>query len=139
PSVEIVWAVKAFEHAEVYFNILCSVDPKLLKLTPHDEDIYRAFREEFPDIRVDKLDEDQLKSPEAKEKWRPFCEKFKDVVEDYSFGTLLRLDHSGEYSEQNSILVTRIQFYAVELSRNREGLNDCIRSKFKPQKSSKSQ
>lgn len=48
-------------------QILCSVDPKLLKLTPHDEDIYRAFREEFPDIRVDKLDEDQLKSPEAKE------------------------------------------------------------------------
>lgn len=73
------------------------------------------------------------------QKWRPFCEKFKDVVEDYSFGTLLRLDHSGEYSEHNSILVTRIQFYAIELSRNREGLNDCIRSKFKPRKSSKNQ
>lgn len=73
------------------------------------------------------------------QKWRPFCEKFKDVVEDYSFGTLLRLDHTGEYSEHNSILVTRIQFYAIELSRNREGLNDCIRSKFKPRKSSKNQ
>lgn len=73
------------------------------------------------------------------QKWRPFCEKFKDVVEDYSFGTLLRLDHTGEYSELNSILVTRIQFYAIELSRNREGLNDCIRSKFKPRKSPKSQ
>jgi hypothetical protein len=75
----------------------------------------------------------------ALQKWRPLCEKFKDVVEDYSFGTLLRLDHSGEYSEHNSILVTRIQFYAIELSRNREGLNDCIRSKFKPRKSSKNQ
>jgi hypothetical protein len=48
-------------------QILCSVDPKLLKLTPHDEYIYKAFREEFPDLKVDKLDEDQLKSPEAKE------------------------------------------------------------------------
>ncbi|XP_069677851.1 protein PBDC1 [Periplaneta americana] len=132
PSVEAMWAMKAMEHAEVYFNILCSVDPKFLKLTPHDDNIYKTFREEFPDLKVDKLDEDQLKSPEAKQKWRPFCEKFKGVVEDYSFGTLLRLDHGGEYSEENSILVTRIQFYAIELSRNREGLNDCIRSKYKP-------
>ncbi|GFG28177.1 hypothetical protein Cfor_07829, partial [Coptotermes formosanus] len=107
--------------------ILCSVDPKLLKLTPHDDYIYKTFREEFPDFRVDRLDEDALKSSEAKQKWRPFCEKFNNVVEDYSFGTLLRLDHTGEYSEQNTILVTRIQFYAIELSRNREGLNDCIR------------
>lgn len=139
PSVEALWAMKALEHAEVYFNILCSVDPKLLKLTPHDDNIYKTFREEFPDLKVDVLDEDGLKSFEAKQKWRPFCEKFKDVVEDYSFGTLLRLDHTGEYSEHNSILVTRIQFYAIELSRNREGLNDCIRSKFKARKSSKNQ
>jgi hypothetical protein len=48
-------------------QILCSVDPKLLKLTPHDEYIYKSFREEFPDFFVDKLDEDHLKSPEAKE------------------------------------------------------------------------
>lgn len=135
PSVEGLWAMKALEHAEVYFNILCSVDPKLLKLTPHDDYIYKTFREEFPDLKVDRLDEDALKSSEAKQKWRPFCEKFSSVVQDYSFGTLLRLDHTGEYSEQNTILVTRIQFYAIELSRNREGLNDGIRSTFKPRKS----
>jgi hypothetical protein len=114
---------------------LCSVDPKLLKLTPHDDYIYKTFRKEFPDLKVDRLDEEALKSSEAKQKWRPFCEKFNNVVEDCSFGTLLRLDHTGEYSEQNTILVTRIQFYAIELSRNKEGLNDCIRSKFKPRKS----
>ncbi|PSN47173.1 Protein PBDC1 [Blattella germanica] len=139
PSVEAMWAMKALEHAEVYFNILCSVDPKLLKLTPHDENIYKTFREEFPDLSVEKLNEEKLKSPEAKQKWRPFCEKFKGVVEDYSFGTLLRLDNEGEYSNENSILVTRIQFYAIELARNKEGLNDCIRSKYKPTKSSKNQ
>ncbi|XP_017882846.1 protein PBDC1 [Ceratina calcarata] len=132
PSVEAMWAMKAMEHAEVYFNILCSVDPKYLKLTPHDELIYKTFREVFPDLKVDKIKEDELKSPEGKAKWRPFCEQFKDVVEDYSFGTLLRADCEGDYSEENSILTTRIQFYAVELARNREGHNDDIRRKYKP-------
>ncbi|XP_033611515.1 protein PBDC1 isoform X3 [Cryptotermes secundus] len=67
PSVEALWAMKALEHAEVYFNILCSVDPKLLKLTPHDDNIYKTFREEFPDLKVDILDEEGLKSFEAKQ------------------------------------------------------------------------
>ncbi|XP_049800185.1 protein PBDC1 [Schistocerca nitens] len=133
-SVEAMWAVKAYEHAEVYFNILCSVDPKLLRLTPHDDMIYKIFREEFPDMKVDMLVEDELKSAQGKEKWRPFCERFKNIVEDYSFGTLLRLDHTGEYNEQNSILAPRIQFLAIELARNREGLNDCIRQKYRPRR-----
>lgn len=66
------------------------------------------------------------------QKWRPFCEKFKNQVEDYNFGTLLRADTTEDYTEENSILTTRIQFLAVELARNREGLNDCIRDKFRP-------
>ncbi|XP_017796326.1 PREDICTED: protein PBDC1 [Habropoda laboriosa] len=132
PSVEAMWAMKAMEHAEVYFNILCSVDPKLLKLTPHDEQIYKTFRDVFPDLKVDKINEDELKSSEGKMKWRPFCEQFKGVVEDYSFGTLLRAECEGDYSEENSILTTRIQFYAIELARNKEGFNDGIRQKYKP-------
>lgn len=137
PSVEAMWAMKAMDHAEVYFNILCSVDPKLLRLTPHDEQIYKTFKDLFPNMKVDKIDENELKSPEGKAKWRPFCEQFKDVVEDFSFGTLLRADCTGDYSEENSILTTRIQFYAVELARNREGYNDGIREKYKPKRTSK--
>lgn len=116
------------------FQILCSVDPKLLRLTPHDENIYKAFRENFPNMKVDKIDEDEFKSPQQKEEWRSFCEQFKDVVEDYSFGTLLRADCTEDYTEKNSILTSRIQFYAIELARNREGLNDGVRKKFKPSK-----
>ncbi|EFN65359.1 UPF0368 protein Cxorf26 [Camponotus floridanus] len=130
PSVEAMWAMKAMEHAQ----ILCSVDPKILKLTPHDKDIYKAFRENFPNMKVDKIDEDEFKSPQEKEKWRPFCEQFKDLVEDYSFGTLLRADCTQDYTEKNSILTTRIQFYAIELARNREGFNDGVRKKFKSSK-----
>ncbi|XP_076175167.1 protein PBDC1 [Ptiloglossa arizonensis] len=134
PSLEAMWAMKAMEHAEVYFNILCSVDPKFLKLTPHDEQIYKTFRDVFPDLKVNKISEDELKSPESKMKWRPFCEQFKGLVEDYSFGTLLRADCEGDCSEENSILTTRIQFYAIELARNREGFNDGIRKKYKPKR-----
>lgn len=119
------------------FQILCSVDPKLLRLTPHDDMIYKTFRETFPDMKVDKIREEELKSNEQKEKWRPFCQQFKDIVEDYSFGTLMRADCTGEYSEENSILTTRIQFYAIELARNKEGLNDIVRKTYKPKESVK--
>ncbi|XP_054258163.1 protein PBDC1 [Macrosteles quadrilineatus] len=136
-TIEAMWAIKAYEHAEIYFNILCSVDPRLLRLTPHDDLIYKTFREEFPNLDVKVLNEDEIKSPEGKEKWRPFCEKFKTTVEDYSFGTLVRVKSDGEYSEDNSMLTTRIQFLAIELARNREGYNDDIKNKFKPCKSKK--
>ncbi len=33
PRLEQLWAMKAMEHAEVYFNLLCSIDPSRLKLT----------------------------------------------------------------------------------------------------------
>merc|ERR1739846_62939 len=82
--------------------------------------------------KVNVLNEmDDLKSDAMKKRWREFCEAHKHV-EDYSFATLLRLDSSGEYDEKNSVIVTKIQFYAIELARNREGHNDKIRGKFKP-------
>uniref|UniRef100_A0A1B6LTT7 Polysaccharide biosynthesis domain-containing protein n=1 Tax=Graphocephala atropunctata TaxID=36148 RepID=A0A1B6LTT7_9HEMI len=131
-TIEAMWAMKALEHAEIYFNILCSVDPRLLRLTPNDDAIYKTFREEFPNLDVKVLNENEMKSPEGKQKWRPFCEKFKNSVENYSFGTLIRIDSEGEYTEENSMFTTRIQFFAVELARNREGCNDGIRTKYKP-------
>lgn len=72
-----------------------------------------------------------MKNPEGKTKWRVFCEKFAKAIEDYSFGTLIRADASRGYDEHNSILVPRIQFYAIEIARNREGVNDDLRKKFK--------
>jgi len=131
-GVEALWAIKAYEHAEVYFNLLCAIDPSSLRLTRLDDDIYTEFREKFPDFKVDKVEESQLKSPEAKEKWRPFCNSFEGKVDDFNFGTLLRVNSSADYSEENSILVTRIQFYAIEIARNREGYNSDIKKNFKP-------
>ncbi|XP_077441513.1 protein PBDC1 isoform X2 [Vanacampus margaritifer] len=124
--LEVMWAMKAYNHAEVYFNLISSVDPKFLKLTKMDADIYSTFREAFQDLDVKVLDPDQLKSPEAKERWRPFCNRYEGLVEDFNYGTLLRLDCRKDYSEENTIFATRIQFFAVEIARNREGLNDAV-------------
>nr|CAG4636634.1 EOG090X0HAI [Eubosmina coregoni]SVE70153.1 EOG090X0HAI [Eubosmina coregoni] len=132
--IEELWAIKAFEHAEIYFNLLSSIDPKILRLTKFDDVIYKNFREQFPDLKVGLLREEELKSAQAKENWRPFCENYKLDVEDYNYGTLFRLDSSKEYSESNSVVVPRVQFLALELARNREGFNDSIRENFKPKK-----
>lgn len=37
------------------------------------------------------------------QKWRDFCEDFKGRVEDYNYGTLLRLHSAEDYSQENSM------------------------------------
>ncbi len=72
-----------------------------------------------------------LKSDKVKSEWSEFCDSFKHV-NDFNFATLLRLDSSKDYEESNSVIVTKVQFYAIELARNREGHNETIRQNFKP-------
>uniref|UniRef100_A0A8C8ABY2 Polysaccharide biosynthesis domain containing 1 n=1 Tax=Otus sunia TaxID=257818 RepID=A0A8C8ABY2_9STRI len=121
-------ASAAHQHAQVYFNLISSVDPKFLNLTKVDEQIYGEFRKTFRDLKIDVLDPEELKSEPAKEKWRPFCLRFEGVVEDFNYGTLLRLDCRKDYTEENTIFATRIQFFAIEIARNREGCNSVVYS-----------
>ncbi|PSR75703.1 hypothetical protein PHLCEN_2v8994 [Hermanssonia centrifuga] len=114
---------------ETYWNLLEKVDPKDLRLSKLDDDIFDHFKREFPENfeepyeHITKLDEESMKSKEGKEKWRKFIESYKDTVKDYNFGSLIRTDARDEYSEKNTIFTTRIQFYAFEIARNRLGLN----------------
>lgn len=116
-------------------QLISSVDPKFLKLTKMDDQIYEAFREGFKDYDIKLLKEDDLKSDKAKEvsvnmstllpfqphiiacfsepfhclasqTWRTFCNQFEGVVEDFNYGTLLRLDCERDYTEENSIFGT---------------------------------
>lgn len=41
-------------------------------------------------------------------------------------------DASKEFSPENSLLVVRIQFLAIEIARNIEGYNDEVYRKFRP-------
>ncbi|XP_043837368.1 protein PBDC1 isoform X2 [Dromiciops gliroides] len=113
--------------AEAYGNdLISSVDPLFLRLTKVDDQIYSEFRDNFGKLKIDVLDPEELKSEPAKEKWRPFCMKFDGIVEDFNYGTLLRLDCTQGYSEENTIFATRIQFFAIEIARNREGYNRAV-------------
>ena len=132
--VEELWAMKAMEHAEVYFNLLCSVEPARLKLSGSqelDDKIYKDYKESFPNLDTGKLTEDDLKNKKAKVEWREFSNRYKDV-EDFSLGSLLRMDSTKDYSEENTMLAIKIQFFAIEIARNRDGLNDSLRGNFKP-------
>lgn len=48
-------------------QLISSVDPKFLKLTKMDDQIYEAFRVSFKDYDIKLLKEDDLKSDKAKE------------------------------------------------------------------------
>ncbi|KIH46440.1 hypothetical protein ANCDUO_23508 [Ancylostoma duodenale] len=55
-----------------------------------------------------KVTEVELKEGGMKEKWHDFCEHFKELVEDYSLGTLMRMEACKGYSEENTIVVPKV-------------------------------
>jgi len=130
PEIEKQFAVKAVEHAQTFWRLLEKVPPRQLRLTRLDDEIFDDLIKTFPEFaepphdKLVKLDEDWMKSVEGKERWRKFMMTYEKKVTDYNFGSLIRTDGHGEYSESNTIFVTRIQFYAIEIARNRLGLND---------------
>ncbi|GAB1603950.1 protein PBDC1-like [Argonauta hians] len=128
-DVEYNWAVKCHEYADIHFSLISALEPAYLHLSQLDENIYKHFKSFFPAMSVNILDEDELKSESSKTKWRQFCEEYKSSIDEYNFGTLLRLDPSKEYNPENTTLVPKIQFLAIEIARNREGYNDGLRLK----------
>jgi len=129
-DMEKQFAVKAVQHMTVYWSILEKLPGSKLRLTRLDDEIYEHFKKEFPDFNpADEINEDSMKSKEGKEKWRNFSmvyEKGDKKVEDYNFGTMLRKSPKTEYGENETIFSVRMQFYAIEIARNRAGLNDWI-------------
>lgn len=126
-DIEKQFAVKAVMQAETYWNLLTKFKASTFRINPREDDIYDTFLEDFPEYKDKEklavISEDEMKSPSGKARWREYCEKFKEI-EDYNFGTLLRIRANEEYSQENSIFAVRIQFYAIEIARNRAGLND---------------
>jgi len=95
-----------------------------------DDQILEHFQKDFPEFDpAETLDEDRMKSKEGKERWRKFVtvyEKGENKIEDFNFGTMLRKSPKTEYGEEETIFAVRMQFYAIEIARNRAGLNDWI-------------
>lgn len=126
-EIEKQFAVKAVNQAETYWGLLEKIPGSTLKLTKHDDDIFESLLQDFPEFKepakVAEIRELEMKSPEGKKRWRDFCEKFNEI-EDYNFGTLLRTKSNEFYTQEGTIFAVRIQFYAIEIARNRYGLND---------------
>ncbi|SNX82407.1 related to DUF757 domain protein [Melanopsichium pennsylvanicum] len=152
PEIEKQMAVRCVEHAQTYWNLLEKIKPSTLRLTKRvpvsptqpsyllvamlDDEMYEDFQATFPEFSessdpksVLKIDEEAMKSPAGKEKWRGFINKYENKVADYNFGTLIRTDATDEYTQFNTTFVTRLQFYVYEIARCRRGLNDWVYEK----------
>ncbi|GAA5960236.1 hypothetical protein JCM8115_002555 [Rhodotorula mucilaginosa] len=147
-SIEQQFAVMCFEQAEAYFNLITKVKPSELKrLTKWDDEIMESFKTHFPDYQSDEklriLDENEMKSPAGKKRWRDFMMPFDKKIgastllyHEYNFGTLIRTNCEEGYTEENSMFGYRLQFYAIEIARNRRGLNDVVWKRAQEQSSS---
>ncbi|KAI4124165.1 MAG: hypothetical protein LQ347_005833 [Umbilicaria vellea] len=123
----------AVQHMSTYWSILEKMKGSKLRLTKIDDEIYEHFQKEFPEFNpTDTIDEDKMKSKEGKERWRTFMMAYEKTIDDYNFGTMLRANPKFEYGEKETIFAMRMQFYAVEIARNREGLNDWIYDREHP-------
>jgi hypothetical protein len=126
-EMEQQFAVKAVHNMSVYWNILSSMPGSKLRLTRIDDDIYDHLKKDFPDFDpAAEINEDEMKSSKGKERWRKFCMAYEKKVEDFNYGTMLRKSPKLEYGEDETIFAVRMQFYAIEIARNRAGLNDWI-------------
>ena len=102
-----------------------------------DDEILDDFLTRFPEFKDPEslrvLNEEKMKSTKGKETWRGFImpvrprvrvfdgaeRQYEKRVTDYNFGTLVRKFSDREYDQDNSILVTRVQFFAIEVSDDR--------------------
>ncbi|KAL8811186.1 MAG: hypothetical protein Q9200_001997 [Gallowayella weberi] len=126
-DMEKQFAVKAVQHMTTYWAILEKLKGSQLRLTKIDDEIYDHFKKDFPEFdAAETIDEDQMKSKEGKERWRNFMMVYEKKIDDYNFGTMLRANPKFEYGEKETIFAMRMQFYAIEIARNRQGLNDWV-------------
>ncbi|KAK9770173.1 hypothetical protein SCAR479_13138 [Seiridium cardinale] len=138
-DMEKQFAVKVVQHMEIYWSILEKVKGSTIRLTKLDDEIYEHLQTAFPEFDPAKaVDEDEMKSPEGKKRWREFMMKYEKTVDDYNFGTMVRANPKTEYTQEGTIFVPRMQFYAIEIARNRNGINDWIWEEKQKEKTEKS-
>ncbi|KAM0551902.1 hypothetical protein ACHAPJ_008241 [Fusarium lateritium] len=126
-DIEKQFAVKVVQHMQTYWSILERVKGSSLRLTKIDDEIMEHLKEAFPEFDpAATVNEDEMKSKTGKERWRKFMMVYEKRVDDYNFGTMVRNSPKVEYEEDSTIFVPRMQFYALEIARNRAGLNDWI-------------
>ncbi|KAK2745865.1 hypothetical protein FQN57_003478 [Myotisia sp. PD_48] len=129
-DMEKQFAVKAVQQLTTYWAILEKVPGSKLRLTKMDDEIYEHLKKDFPEFDpAETINEDEMKSKAGKERWRNFMNQYDKKIDDFNFGTIIRTNPKFEYEENQTIFGVRMQFYAIEIARNRAGLNDWIYEK----------
>ncbi|RKF73767.1 Protein PBDC1-like protein [Golovinomyces cichoracearum] len=137
-DIEKQFAVKAVQHMATYWSLLEKVPGSSLKLTKMDDAIYEHFKRDFPEFDpAATIDENEMKSKKGKEMWRKFMMHYEKKIDDYSFGTILRSNPTWEYGNEETIFVPRMQFYAIEIARNKNGLNDWVHEQYQKEQENK--
>lgn len=141
-DIEKQFAVKAVQHLEIYWKMLSLRPGSQLTFTKIDDQIFTHLCLSFPQFSTKQgasevLDEDSIKSPGGKKVWREFMMHYEKTVDDYNFGSLLRKDPTLGYEQENSMFVPRMQFLAIEIARNRFGVNDWIHEEARSEASQK--
>ncbi|CAG5089709.1 Oidioi.mRNA.OKI2018_I69.PAR.g12318.t1.cds [Oikopleura dioica] len=128
------WLPKAFQQAQVHMKLLLSLGPCKIKFSPLDEKIYESFRKAFPDFDISNVDEDlqdELISGDNKLQWINWMDELKADLKDFDRKSLLRKRPDGDYTSMNTTFCHRAQFLAIEIARNKEGLNQKIADAYK--------
>lgn len=94
-----------------------------------DDRLYREFRAAFGSMDVTVTKNETLKDTRTQETWRAFMMSQDGRMDEFNMISLLRIDSGGNYDDANTLLVPRVQFLAIEIARNREGINDCAKLK----------
>ncbi|EWC44667.1 hypothetical protein DRE_06563 [Drechslerella stenobrocha 248] len=136
-DIEKQFAVKTVMYMQTHWSLLENRRGSELTLTRMDDEVFENFKQTFPELDVSqKIDEDVMKSKAGKEKWRNFVNQYEKTIKDFNFGTMLRISPKDEYDQDTTILAVRMQFYAIEIARNKLGLNDWIYDEAQKRKAS---
>lgn len=87
-----------------YWSLLENMRGSKLRLTKMDDEIYDHLKRDFPEFDPkETINEDEMKSKTGKERWRKFMMAYEKKVDDFNFGTLLRINPKLEYGEKETI------------------------------------
>ncbi len=94
----------AVQHMTTYWAILEKVRGSSLRLTKLDNEIYEHLKKDFPEFDpAATINEDEMKSKTGKERWRKFMMAYEKKIDDYNFGTIMRLNPKWENGQVETI------------------------------------
>ncbi|KAL8398406.1 hypothetical protein RB596_005793 [Gaeumannomyces avenae] len=110
-NIEMAFAQKVIQHMETYWKILKNKRGSQLRLTKMDDEIYEHLKADFPELDpAEDIVEDKLKSKEGKERWRKFMMAYEKKVEDFNFGTMLRVSPKDDVDTEERVIFGGLSF-----------------------------